>query len=151
MIFDYEEQSTSLEIFINNIEFEELDSKFLEVKESTIKVPFLMINIFPTNDGIIHNDTIGPTSFYGPLTNPLLELTKSKIKNILITTKNAIELGSAFRDYGQNTAKSYISLETKAYINIYVDIDNYKEMLFDYDANNRIYDYEKIFSTLLHV
>ena len=54
LIFDYKEQSTSLEIFINNIEFEELDSKFLEVKESTIKVPFLMINVFPTNDGIIH-------------------------------------------------------------------------------------------------
>ena len=148
LIFDYEEQSTSLEIFINNIEFEELDSKFLEVKESTIKVPFLMINIFPTNDGIIHNDTIGPTSFYGPLTNPLLELTKSKIKNILITTKNAIELGSAYRDYGQNTTKPYISLETKAYINIYVDIDNYKEMLFDYNANIKTYDYEKIFNYL---
>ncbi len=148
LIFDYEELSTSLEIFINNIEFEELDSKFLEVKESTIKVPFLMINIFPTNDGIIHNDTIGPTSFYGPLTNPLLEFTKSKIKNILITTKNAIELGSAFRDYGQNTTKPYISLETKAYINIYVDIDNYKEMLFDYNANIKTYDYEKIFNYL---
>ena len=78
LIFDYKEHSTSLEIYINNIEFEELDSKFLEVKESTIKVPFLMINIFPTNDGIIHNDTIGPSSYWDIKNPPLEDL---KIKN----------------------------------------------------------------------
>ena len=146
LIFDYKEQSTSLEIFINNIEFEELDSKFLEVKESTIKVPFLMINIFPTNDGIIHNDTIGPSSYW-EIKNPSLEDSKSKIKNILLTSKNAVDLGTAFRDYGKNQVKPYVSMLPLAYINIYVSNEN------DYKTkktwnNKQTYDYIKMFSDL---
>jgi len=71
LIFEFEGISTNLTLYVDNIEFEELDSKFLEIKESTIKVPYLMINIFPTNDGIIHNDTIGPASYWS-ITNPSL-------------------------------------------------------------------------------
>ena len=146
LIFDYEEQSTSIEIFINNIEFEELDSKFLEVKESTIKVPFLMINIFPTNDGIIHNDTIGPSSYWD-IKNPPLETSKSKIKNILLTSKNAIELGTAFRDYGENKVKPYVSMLPLAYINIYVSNENEYKTKKTWN-NKQTYDYIKMFSDL---
>ena len=144
LIFDYKEQSTSLEIFINNIEFEELDSKFLEVKESTIKVPFLMINVFPTNDGIIHNDTIGPSSYW-EIKNPSLEDSKSKIKNILLTSKNAIDLGTAFRDYGKNQVKPYVSMLPLAYINIYVSNENEYKKTWN---NKQTYDYIKMFSDL---
>ena len=146
LIFDYEEQSTSIEIFINNIEFEELDSKFLEVKESTIKVPFLMINVFPTNDGIIHNDTIGPSSYWD-IKNPPLETSKSKIKNILLTSKNAIELGTAFRDYGENKVKPYVSMLPLAYINIYVSNENEYKTKKTWN-NKQTYDYIKMFSDL---
>jgi len=146
LIFDYEEQSTSIEIFISNIEFEELDGKFLEVKESTIKVPFLMINVFPTNDGIVHNDTIGPSSYW-EIKNPSLEDSKSKIKNILLTSKNAIELGTAFRDYGENQVKPYVSMLPLAYINIYVSNEN--EYKTKKTRNNKqTYDYIKMFSDL---
>jgi len=146
LIFDYKEQSTSLEIFINNIEFEELDSKFLEVKESTIKVPFLMINVFPTNDGIIHNDTIGPSSYW-EIKNPSLEDSKSKIKNILLTSKNAIDLGTAFRDYGKNQVKPYVSMLPLAYINIYVSNENEYKTKKTWN-NRQTYDYIKMFSDL---
>ena len=146
LIFDYKEHSTSLDIYINNIEFEELDSKFLEVKESTIKVPFLMINIFPTNDGIIHNDTIGPSSYWD-IKNPPLETSKSKIKNILLTSKNAIELGTAFRDYGENKVKPYVSMLPLAYINIYVSNENEYKTKKTWN-NRQTYDYIKMFSDL---
>jgi surface protein len=146
LIFDYKEQSTSLEIFINNIEFEELDSKFLEVKESTIKVPFLMINVFPTNDGIIHNDTIGPSSYW-EIKNPSLEDSKSKIKNILLTSKNAVDLGTAFRDYGENQVKPYVSMLPLAYINIYVSNENEYKTKKTWN-NKQTYDYIKMFSDL---
>jgi len=146
LTFDYKEHSTSLEIFINNIEFEELDSKFLEVKESTIKVPFLMINIFPTNDGIIHNDTIGPSSYW-EIKNPPLEDSKSKIKNILLTSKNAIDLGTAFRDYGENQVKPYVSMLPLAYINIYVSNENEYKTKKTWN-NKQTYDYFKMFSDL---
>ena len=147
LIFEFEGISTNLTLYVDNIEFEELDSKFLEIKESTIKVPYLMINIFPTNDGIIHNDTIGPASYWS-ITNPSLEESKSKIKNILLTTKNAIELGTEFRDYGMGTIKPYIALMPKAYINIYVDETNYLDILFQYNNNIKTYDYGKIFELL---
>lgn len=146
LIFDYQEQSTSLEIFINNIEFEILDSKFLEFKESTINVPFIMINIFPTNDGIIHNDTLGPSSYW-QIDNPLLEKSKSKIKNILITSKNAIELGTSFRDYGKNQVKPYITLMPLAYINIYISKDNEYKTKRTWN-NRRTFDYKKMFLDL---
>ena len=145
LMFEYEEQSTSLEIFINNVEFEELDSKFLETKESTIKVPFVMINIFPTNDGIIHNDTIGPSSYW-EIKNPSLEDSKSKIKNILITSKNAIELGTAYRDYGKNQVKPYVAMLPKAYINIYITKNQtYSTKKF---GDRIVLDYEKMFLDL---
>ncbi len=120
LVFSFEDVSTSLSLYVNNIEFETLDTKYLENKESIIKVPFLMINLFPTTDGIIHNDSIGPSSYWS-IDNPSLDSTKEKIKNILLITKNAIEVGSSFRDYGKNEEIQYIQLLPKAYINVYVN------------------------------
>ena len=145
--FKYEDQNVSQEIYVNNIEFEEIEEKFRSSNNSQIEVPVIIINIYHTNDGIIHNDTIGPSDYFNIINPPLIDL-KSRIKNTLYATKKAIELGTSFRDYGKNEVSSYISIDTKAYINVYTNEENSYLTKSHYYLSKRTYDYHTLFNDL---
>jgi len=144
--FKYDNYVTTLGIEVSNVEFESLDDRFSQDQPSIIKVPFVMINLFPTTDGIVHNDTIGPSSYWN-IQNPDLSLSKQKIKNLLIVSKNAIELGSSFRDYGTNSAEQYIQLKPEAYINVYVN-QNITYRTKELWNGTKTLDYEELFEDL---
>ena len=51
-------------------------------------------------------------------------------ENTINSIKKAIELGASFRDYGKNEVSSYISIDTKAYINVYTNEENSIQKIF---------------------
>ena len=109
-------------------------------------MPVVIINIFRTNNGIIHNDTIAPSDYHN-IVNPALVDLKARIKNRLFATKKAIEIGTAFRDYGKNEDPNYISIDTKAYINIYTNQENTYLTELSY-TGKRTYNYHHLFEDL---
>ena len=143
---EFENEKITHEVFINNIEFEQIEEDFRSDNNAKIQVPVVIINIYRTNNGIIHNDTIAPSDFFN-IINPSLVDLKARIKNRLFATKKAIELGTAYRDYGKNEVSNYISIDTKAYINIYTNQDNTYLTELSY-TGRRTYNYHALFDDL---
>ena len=143
---EFEDKKITHEVYINNIEFEDVEESFISDNIGKIKVPIVIVNIYRTNDGITHNDTIAPSDYFD-IVNPSLVNLKARIKNTLFATKKAIELGTAFRDYGRNEVTNYISIDTKAYINIYTNEDNTYLTKLSY-TGKRTYNYNQLFDDL---
>ena len=143
---EFEDKKITHEVYINNIEFEDVEESFISDNIGKIKVPIVIVNIYRTNDGITHNDTIAPSDYFN-IVNPSLVNLKARIKNTLFATKKAIELGTAFRDYGRNEVANYISIDTKAYINIYTNEDNTYLTKLSY-TGKRTYNYNQLFDDL---
>ena len=143
---EFENKKITHGIFINNIEFEQIEEGFRSDNNSKIQVPIIIINIYHTNNGITYNDTIAPSDYF-KIVNPSLVNLKDRIKNRLFATKKAIEYGTAFRDYGKNEVTNYISIDTKAYINVYTNEDNTYLTELSY-TGKRTYNYHKLFDDL---
>jgi len=144
---EFENKKITHGILINNVEFEQIEENFKAENTAKIIIPIVIINIYHTNDGIIHNDTIGPSDYF-EIINPTLVSLKARIKNTLFATKKAIELGTAYRDYGRNEVSNYISIDTKAYINVYTNESNTYLTELSYTGLKRTYNYHQLFDDL---
>ena len=119
---EFENEKITHEIFINKIEFEQIEEDFRSDNNAKIQVPVVIINIFRTNNGIIHNDTIAPSDYHN-IVNPALVDLKARIKNRLFATKKPLEI-KLLLEIMENEVPNYISIDTKAYINIYTNQEN---------------------------
>lgn len=139
--FNYKAISLADTVFISEVEFENIDPRFNSTDNYTLKVPIVIINYFPTKDGINHDESKGPSSYWQFL-NPTLDKTKTKVKDDHVLTKKAIEYGTRFRDYGTGTVNPYIRIEVIKYINVY-ELD-----LMPWVNNLKTPDYRKLFDKL---
>lgn len=105
-------------VVVSEIEYEPIDERFKSTGNAPLKVPIVIINYFPTKDGVTHDDSVGPSSYWEIL-NPPLSKTKTKVKDDHVITKRIVEYGTRFRDFGTNTVAPYVSIEVVRYINVY--------------------------------
>ncbi len=105
-------------IQIHDVENVEVPSELKSNGNCSLEVPVLIINYFPTNDGIIHDDRRGPTDWFNYYF-PTLDFNKNMLLEHTIATKKSIEEGTRFRDYGKNETKPYVCMNIVKYINIY--------------------------------
>ena len=105
-------------LFVKNFEFIPIDSRLKTNGKGKIRVPVLIINYLPTNDGVLLDMQRAPDGFYD-LYNSTLERAKAKFLADKVVEKNAIEEGTRFRDYATNTVDPYISIDVVGYINVY--------------------------------
>ncbi len=97
----YNNLNLSDDVFINNIEFVTIDPKLKSTSKGKITVPVVIINYFPTLDGVLLDMQRAPDGYYD-LYNSTLERAKEKILGDKIVEKNEIEEGKRFRNYPTN-------------------------------------------------
>lgn len=114
----YKEFEILHEFESHEIEFVQMDNDFTISNSCNLIVPILILNLFPTKDGVLHDDSSGPSNYW-EVQNPDLTKTKEKVRQDLILSKQIVEYGTRFRDYGKNQINPYICLEVVDYINVY--------------------------------
>lgn len=105
-------------IKIDDIEKFKVPSELKSDGKCSIEVPVIIINYFPTNDGIFQDEKKGPTD-WNVYYNPTLEHMKEVILENVISTKNAIEEGTRFRDFGRNQIEKSVCINVEKYYNIF--------------------------------
>ena len=148
--FKFENVEEKSKVYIKSIEFEKIDSKLLSDGKCKIVVPIVILNLYPTKDGINHDDSIGPFSYWDFL-NPPLEVSMSKVKQDVTISKEIVENGTRYLDRGTNKIEKYACLNTVAYVNVfnyqndyYVKIPSY----VPYDPKVNTFNYTKLFKDI---
>ena len=134
----------STEFAVVPFEYMPIGDDLISSGECQLRVPIVIINYFPTTDGVMHNEEVGPSGFWN-LNNPTVEQSRRKVHSDLVLTKNLVEYGSRFRDYGSDTIDPYICLEVVKYVNLY-EVGPYKKLRPELEASDL--DYKSIFEQL---
>lgn len=140
----YEDFELSENIYSSNIEYIDVGSEFISNDNCTYRIPIVIINYFPTSDGVNHDENIGPSGFWD-LINPSVESSRNKVHSDLVVTKRIIEYGSRFRDYGSTDVSPYICMDVVKYINLY-ELDPYVKLRPEFEVNDL--DYSKMFEKI---
>jgi hypothetical protein len=143
IVISYLNQSIKIPLFINDVENVEIPAALKSNGNCNLEVPVLIINYFPTNDGIIHDDMRGPTDWFNYYF-PTLEFNKNMLLEHTIATKKSIEEGTRFRDYGKNEVKPYVCMNVVKYINLY----DLPLVPWPLDARGNRIDYKTLFKRL---
>jgi hypothetical protein len=130
---------------IYEIESVDIDGDLKARTQSKIVVPVIVINYFPTVDGI-NLDMIRAPDDYWQYNNSTLDLVKNKTKRDLVITKNGIEEGTRFRDYGKGTIQNYAGIEVVKYFNVYEA--DYVDWFVDGTKKFKTFDNTKLFNKL---
>ena len=117
-MFHYNDISFQSNIYINDIENVVVPEELKGDGQCDITVPVIIINYFPTNDGIYQDEKRGPTD-WSEYYNPTLDHMKYVLMKNILLTKLSIEEGSRFRDFGSNTVSKYVCVDVIKYINLY--------------------------------
>lgn len=136
----YKDKTISKSAYIHNIEYVNVPDELKSKNKGNLRVPVVIINYLPTLDGINLDMNRAPDG-YGMLHNSTLLQAKNKIKSDKIISKNSIEEGTRFRDYGSNKVNQYIDIDVISYINVYeLELMPYKDI--------KTIDYSKLFQKL---
>ena len=127
-----------------NIEYVQIGSELISNDNCSNRVPIVIINYFPTSDGVNHDENIGPSGYWD-LNHPTVEQSRNKVHSDLVLTKRIIEYGSRYRDYGTKEIDPYICLDVVKYINLY-ELDPYVKLRPEFDVNDL--DYFKMFERI---
>jgi hypothetical protein len=140
----YENLSAEEDIYVYEVEFVDIDKRFISSNDDcALRVPVLIINYFPTYDGLHHDQSVGPTDFWsGSLPVVSLDAVRVKVMEDFIVSKQIIEYGTRFRDYGSGNVDPYICMDVVKYINVY-EIN-----LVPWRNNLKTIDYHKLFRRL---
>ena len=114
--------TTSLSVYVNPTEVLSQIDTFLitPADNSRIIVPVVVINYFPTNDGInldIHRAP--PGGYYGYGNATTLDQAKSLSLDRQKLTKFALEEGSKFRNFNGLNNSPEVGVQVVAYVNVY--------------------------------
>ncbi len=136
-------------LFVNNLEFVPIDNRLKSTGRGKLKVPVLIINYLPTNDGETLDMNRAPDGYWDLFNSPL-EKAKLKILEDKIVEKNAIEEGTRFRDYARNTTEPYINIDVVEFINVYeLDLTFWiKSVSNTQQFDLKTIDYYKLFKRL---
>ncbi len=133
----FKELTISSDFISNSFEYLEVGTDLVSVGDCELKIPIVIINYFPTSDGVIHDEETGPSGFYN-LYFPTVDQTRRKVHSDLVLTKNLIEYGSRFRDYGTENVEPYVCLEVVKYINLY-EVGPYKKLRPGFEVSDLNY------------
>lgn len=114
----YEGKEEMESFYSYEIEYVDVNSEFISNDNCGIRVPIVVLNLFPTTDGVLHDDASGPSNYW-EIQNPELDKTKQKVKEDLIVSKKIVEYGTRFRDFGSEVVNPYICVDVVKYINVY--------------------------------
>ncbi len=146
----YDSLTINEELFINPIEFKEVDG-FLAVpaENSIITVPVVVINYLPTQDGIHIDQTYFPIRDYADeiVQDLKIEQVEKWILANDIKTKFGIEEGSRFRGFSNPDAPPYIGIRVLHYINMYEVDKVFNPQSID-EQEGYFPDYHSIFSLI---
>jgi hypothetical protein len=109
-----------------------------------VTVPVAVVTYFPTEDGVVHNDRRGPSS-WNMYKYPPLSFTKRMVYENVIATKRAVEEGTRFRDYGRNVVRPYVCINIIKYYHVY-SVDLVRWGVPDIRVNRL--DYKKLFDKI---
>tara|TARA_B110000967_G_C18862463_1_gene550771 strand:- start:104 stop:1789 length:1686 start_codon:yes stop_codon:yes gene_type:complete len=140
----YKDFELSENIYSSNIEYIDVGSELISSDNCNNRIPIVIINYFPTSDGVNHDENIGPSGFYY-LRNPSVETSRNKVHSDLVLTKRVIEYGSRYRDYGSSDVNPYICMDVVKYINLY-ELDPYVKLRPQFHVNDL--DYFKMFEKI---
>jgi len=109
--------TSSINIYVNPYEVIDNPDSFLTTPASgyRILVPVVVINYFPTVDGV--NLDINRAPWYGD--NSTLTQVKIRASDTQKLTKFAIEEGSKFRSYGRTNINPEVGIKVVKYVNVY--------------------------------
>ncbi len=131
--------------YVSEVEYGVVNSKLIPKPGFTNQVNVICINFFPTNDGINLDMNRAPDDFF-KLNNSTLDYVKGKLLEDVIITKESIEEGTRFRDYGRNVTPHYVGINVVKYITIYeADMVNWFN---DNVGMIKTIDYYKLFEKL---
>ena len=130
--------------YSSNIEYIQIESDLESNDNCSNRIPIVIINYFPTSDGVNHDENIGPSGYWD-LNYPTVEQSRNKVHSDLVLTKKTIEYGSRFRDYGTKKIDPYLCLDVVKYINLY-ELDPYVKLRSEFDVNDL--DYFKMFERI---
>ena len=143
IVISYLNQSVKIPLFINDVENVEIPAALKSNGNCSLEVPVLIINYFPTNDGILHDEKRGP-SYFSEYLYPTLDFSKNLLLENIISTKKSIEEGTRFHDYGSNQVKPYVCINVKKYINVY----DLPLVPWPLDIRGKRINYKQLFSKL---
>ena len=108
-------------VYISEIEFVPVNSALKTNNKGQLRIPVVIINYLPTKDGIELDRNRTQDSVGQDMTGQFYTLERAKSKILLdkIIEKHAIEEGTKFRDFSNNTVSPFIDIDVVAYINIY--------------------------------
>lgn len=117
-VIRYSDSTINLDLLIQDYEILEPPINLRGDGQCELSVPVILINYFPTNDGVIQDERRGPTD-WNVYYEPTLEHMKEVIMQNVLVTKNSIEEGTRFRDFGGNTKPKYVCIDIIKVINLY--------------------------------
>lgn len=115
----YGDVKDSLKISINPIEEVSIVDNFLSnpIAGHSLKIPVVIINYIPTNDGLTKDDSRAPDYF--KIVPRKLEDVKISLEKLIKGIKFSAEEGSRFRDYASKSKDPYIGIEIVKQFNFY--------------------------------
>ena len=145
----YKDTTISKSAYVHNVEYVTIPDELKSKNKGKLRVPIVIINYLPTLDGIKLDMNRAPDG-YGMLHNSTLTQAKNKIKSDKIISKNSIEEGTRFRDYGTNKISQYVDIDVVGYINVYeLDLAPYKNVTNSQGSYPvKTIDYIKLFKKL---
>ncbi len=124
--------------------YNDIPSELKSDKNCKNEVNVAIVRVLATKDGINLDESKGPDSPWA-YNNPTLDIQKQKFNDDNFITKNSIEYGTRFRDYGSGKEKKYVCINTVAYI----DVFDYK--LIPYNINSeaqKTIDFNELFQRI---
>ena len=124
--------------------YNDIPAELKSDKNCKNEVNVAIVRVLATKDGINLDESKGPDSPWA-YNNPTLDIQKQKFNDDNIITKNSIEYGTRFRDYGSGKEKKYVCINTVAYI----DVFDYK--LIPYNINSeaqKTIDFNELFQRI---
>jgi hypothetical protein len=114
---EYEGLKVKDSTYVHEIEY--VDVPEMEIRSNvSLVVPVVIINYFPTVDGINLDMNRAPDNYFN-FQYSTLERAKNNVKRHLVLTKFGVEEGSRFRDRGKNNTDPYVGVKVVKYINVY--------------------------------
>lgn len=114
----YENISTSETFYASSIYFNKIPSSLQSNGKCKNVVNVSIIRLLATTDGINLDEKSGPDSRW-EYNFPSLEVSKQKFNDDNVITKNSIEYGSRFRDYGTGNVNKYVCLNVVQYVDVF--------------------------------
>lgn len=115
--FIYDDLSINYSGWTKSFEEAPIDPLLRQTNEG-LRIPVVILRIMPTEDGLTLNEKIGPDSYWD-YNYPTLDIVKQKFNDDNIITKQAMEYGTRFRDYGSGTVNPYIYFDVIKQFDIY--------------------------------